>query len=696
MKKLTEDNMHLIHRDISWLSFNERVMQEAKDPSVPLLERVKFMAIYSSNLGEYFQVRVASLKNLVRIGKKTKAKLDFAPKTVLKKVLKVVNNQQLEFSRIMREELIPQLEEAGIKRMRTDELNEEQIEFIDDFFKQNLLPFVQPVLLVKGKIKPFLNNSALYLALFLQDKEKPDNPYEYALVKVPSDHFGRFVKLPSSTKRNDIIMLDDIVRYSCSYLFPGYNILGTYSIKLTRDAELYIDDEFTGNLLQKIKKSLKKRDIGPPARLVYDRSMPPDLLDFLKEVFELADFNLLPEGRYHNNFDLFQFPSFGLDHLKQEKLPPIAYNTLEKSKDFLASLVEQDHLLHFPYHSYESVIQFFEQAARDPKVTDIKIVQYRVAKKSRIMKALLNAVKAGKKVTAFIEVKARFDEENNLIWGERLENAGVQVHYSFPGLKVHSKIALIRRKEEKKTKDYVFLSTGNFNEDTAKIYGDFGMFTTDKRLTDEVSRVFSFLETVKVPGKSFKHLLVGHFNLREDLSEMIEKETKAAEEGKPAYIMLKMNSLQDPKMILLLYQASQAGVKIDLIIRGICCLIPGIPGVSENIHAISIVDRFLEHARVFIFHNGGKEKMYLSSADFMTRNLSYRIETAFPVYDPVLRQEILDYIEIQFKDNTKARLFDQKQKNEYLDNDSKKSFNAQWETYKYVQKREERLDEKKG
>ncbi|MFT6706470.1 MAG: polyphosphate kinase, partial [Flavobacteriales bacterium] len=571
-----------------------------------------------------------------------------------------------------------------------DQLNEEQREFADDFFHQNLLPFVQPVLLVKGKIRPFLNNGALYLALLLQDKEKPKSAIEYALVKVPSNHFNRFIKLPSSSKRNDIIMLDDIVRYSCSYLFPGYVISGTYSIKLTRDAELYIDDEFTGNLLQKIKKSLTKRDVGPPARLVYDRSMPPPLLEFLRDMFEMEDHNLLAEGRYHNNFDLFKFPSFGLDHLKQETLPPIPYNLLEKkSKDFFKSLTEKDHLLHFPYHSYESVVRFFEAAAKDPDVTDIKIVQYRVAKKSRIMRALLDAVKSGKKVTAFIEVKARFDEENNLVWGEKLEAAGVNVHYSFPGLKVHSKIALVKRKEKKEIKDYVFLSTGNFHEDTAKIYGDLGLFTSDIRMTDEIARVFSFLETVKVPSKNFKHLLVGHFNLREDLSAMIQNEIKNAEAGKSAAIVLKMNSLQDPKMILQLYQASNAGVKIDLIIRGICCLVPGIEGMSENIHCISIVDRFLEHARIFIFHNNGKEKIYLSSADFMTRNLSYRIETAFPIYDPALQEEIKDYIDIQFRDNTKARLFDQKQKNEYLVGDAKKSNNAQWETYKYVKKREE-------
>jgi polyphosphate kinase len=684
MKKLTEENMHLIQRDLSWLSFNERVLQEAKDPSVPLLERVKFMAIYSNNLGEFFQVRVANLKNLVRIGKKTKAQLDYEPKTVLKKVLKEVNRQQVEFSRIMLEELIPQLEKEGIRRLRYDQLNKEQVDFINDFFQQNLLPFVQPVLLVKGKIRPFLNNGALYLALLLKDKLNPKAADEFALVKVPSDHFNRFIILPSTSASNDIIMLDDVVRYSCNYLFPGYNILGAHSIKLTRDAELYIDDEFTGNLLQKIKKSLVKRDVGPPSRLVYDRATPKPLLDFMKEMFEMDDDDLLPEGRYHNNFDLFKFPSFGKEHLKEVKLPPVAYKPLEQSKNFFKAMQKKDHLIHCPYHSYESVINFFERAAQDPNVTHIKIVQYRVAKKSRIMRALQEAVESGKKVTAFIEVKARFDEENNLIWGEKLEAAGINVHYSLPGLKVHSKIALVRRTEGKKQSDYVFLSTGNFNEDTAKIYSDFGLFTTDPRLTKEVAKVFNFLESEKIHDKPFKHLLVGHFNLREDLCAMILQEMKNAQDCKPSGITLKMNSLEDPKMVLLLYQAGQAGVKIDLIIRGICCLVPGVEGLSENIRAISIVDRFLEHSRVFIFHNGGEEKIYLSSADFMTRNLSYRIETVFPIYDPILKKEIKDYVDIQLKDNTKARLLNQKQDNAYVTDKDRESFNAQWETYQYV------------
>ena len=437
MKKITEKNMPRLNRELSWLSFNERVMQEAKDKSVPLLERIKFMAIYSNNLEEFFQVRVANLKNLVRLGKKTKAKLDFRPDIILKKVLKTVNKQQEEFSKILKKELIPELEKEGIRWLSQKDLNQEQLEFIDDYFHQNLLPFVQPVLLLKGKVRPFLNNGALYLALLLHDKEKAKKEYEYALVKVPSDHFNRFVKLPTNNKKKAFIALDDIVRHSCHYLFPGYDILGSYSIKLTRDAELYIDDEFSGNLLQKIKKSLKKRDVGPPSRLVYHRSMPKHLLDFLKDIFELEKEDLLPEGKYHNNFDLFKFPGFGLDHLKRKKLPPVAYPPLEKSKNIFKDITETEHLVHFPYQSYESVARFFEQAAKDPAVTHIKIVQYRVAKKSRIMKALMDAVKEGKKVSAFIEVKARFDEENNLEWGERLEAAGIQVHYSFPGLKVH-------------------------------------------------------------------------------------------------------------------------------------------------------------------------------------------------------------------------------------------------------------------
>ena len=675
-----------INRDVSWLSFNYRVLQEAKDPSLPLLERIKFLAIYSSNLDEFFRVRIAQLRNLVRVGKKTKKKLDFDPKRLLKKILKIVNGQQEEFSHIFKKEIIPELKENNINLLRRKQINEEQKEFIESYFQEHMLPFVQPVLLVKGKIRPFLNNAALYLSVWLRDKNGDGEKNEYAIIKIPSDHLPRFLQLPSPEGQFDVIMLDDIVRHSARWLFPGYDIIDSFSIKLTRDAELYIEDEFSGDLIQKIKKSLNKRNVGPASRLVYDREMPPHFLEFLKETFDLEDYDLLPEGRYHNNFDFFKFPGFGKQHLKIDKLDPIPYKPLEKAKNIFVKMKSMDHMIHVPYHSYESVCKFFETAARDPKVTHIKIVQYRVARKSRIMDALINAIKAGKQVTVFIEVKARFDEEANLKWGEKLEKAGVTVHYSFPGVKVHSKLALVVRKESGGNHLYTYLSTGNFHEDTAKVYSDFGLFTADKRLTNEVARVFAFLETVKVPRYNFKHLLVGQFNLREKLVEFIDIEINNAKVGKPASIFLKMNSFQDRDMVAKLYEASKAGVKIKMVIRGICSLIPGIPEVSENIEVVSIVDRFLEHARVFVFHNDGDERMYLSSADWMVRNLSYRIETAFPIYDQQIKQQIKAIMELQLADNVKSRIVDSKHSNVYRKDESDKKVRSQMETYHLIEK----------
>jgi polyphosphate kinase len=570
--------------------------------------------------------------------------------------------------------------------LRRLDLNAEQRTFVEAYFKDHLMPFVQPVLLVKGKIRPFLNNAALYLAILLRDKsvKKPFN--EYGLVKIPSDHLPRFVQLPSAEGEKDLIMLDDIVRHNVSYMFPGYHILDTYSIKLTRDAELYIDDEFSGDLIEKIRQSLAKRHVGPPSRMVYDREMPVSFLDFLKATLELQNSDLLREGRYHNNFDFFKFPDYGMLHLKNQLLPPLPYRPLEDTLDIFGAIRKRDHLLHVPYQSYEPVIRLFEEAARDPYVTHIKIIQYRVARKSRIMEAIMSAVKAGKQVTVFVEVKARFDEEANLEWADRLERAGVRVLYSFPGLKVHSKLALIRRQETDGPALYTYLGTGNFHEDTAKVYSDFGLFTADRRLTSEVARIFAYLETTKPPEADFQHLLVGQFNLRSELLRLIEQEIQYALSGKKAGILLKLNSLQDEEMIQKLYEASRAGVEIKLIIRGICCLKPGLRGTSYRISAISIVDRFLEHARVFVFHNDGNEKIYFSSADWMVRNHRYRIETAFPIYDQRLRQQVKEILSIQWNDNVKARTLDTQMLNTYRRQQSEVPIRSQLETFYYLKR----------
>lgn len=681
----------MVNRDISWLSFNARVLQEAKDHLNPLYERIKFLAIYSSNLGEYFAVRVSQHRNLLRLGKKEKKELHLETKDILDKMLETVTEQQKEVSRIFEEEIVPDLENEDIHILRRLDLNEAQKDEIENYFHQYMLPYVQPVMLVKDKVRPFLNNAELYLAVDMKEKgSKSKTGTQYAIVKIPSDHLDRFIPLANSKRgHHDIIILDDVVRHSISWLFPGYEIQDTYSIKLTRDAELYIDDEFSGDLIKKIKKSLNQRNIGPASRLVYDRDMPKKLLDYLQDVMHIEELDLIPEGRYHNNFDFFSFPEFEKEHLKLKPLPPLDYHPISDSSDIFSTIRDQDHLVMFPYHSYDSVVQFFEEAADDPDVTHIKIIQYRVAENSRIMDALMRASKAGKNVTAFIEVKARFDEERNLGWGERLEKAGVKVHYSFPGLKVHSKSALVRRIEKGEPMMYTYLSTGNFNEDTARIYSDFGLFTCHQDITNEISRLFSILETVRLPNQKFDHLLVGQFNLKTELINLVEKEIKAAKSGNPSGIFIKVNSIQDPEMIELLYKASEAGVPIRLIVRGICCIIPGQEGISENITAISIVDRYLEHARIFKFHNNGDPKMYMSSADWMVRNLNYRIETAIPIYDPQVFQVINEIMELQWSDNVKARKIDGTGENKYIRHENDIRIQSQLETYYYFKRLEE-------
>lgn len=674
-----------VNRDVSWLSFNYRVLQEAKDQNVPLLERLKFLAIYSSNLEEFFKVRMAYYRSLMRLGKKTRHAIDSTPKDVVKELRLIVNQQQEEYSEIFKYQIKPALENKGIFLKKQSQLNEEQIQFIEEYFQKNMVPFVQPVLLVKQSIRPFLANAALYLGVTLENNKHKKN---YAVVKIPSEYLPRFVELPASKKnQHELIMLDDIVRHNISFLFPGYKIKNSHSIKLTRDAQMYIDDEFSGDLLEKIKTQLAKRNQGATTRFVYDRKMPKDLLNFLKETFHLNKEDLFPEGRYHNNFDFFKFPSYGKDSLKDRELPTLPKKELNK-ESVLQKMLTQDYLLHYPYHTYEHTIRFFEEAADDPFVTEIKIIQYRVAKISRIMDSLIRAAKNGKKVTAFVEVKARFDEEANIRWSNRLKSAGVNVLYSFPGLKVHSKLGLVIREKNEIQQFFCYMSTGNFHESTAKLYSDTGLLTTDERITKDVVKVFNFLETFKKPVDGLNHLLVGQINLRVSLEALVDFEIANAKAGKKAHIILKMNSIEDRQMIDKLYEASQAGVKIEILVRGLCCLIPQKKGLSENITAYSIVDRYLEHARIFYFYHGGDEQIYLSSADFMRRNLSHRIETTFPILDPLLIKEMKDFLYIQLNDNIKARVIEAKHKNEYRSDGNNMPIRSQLEIYHYLKRKE--------
>jgi polyphosphate kinase len=680
------------NRELSWLSFNHRVLQEAKDQTVPLFERLKFLAIYSANLDEFFRVRVASLRSLLSLKDTTQKKLEFNPRFLLKKILENVHLQQEEFGKAFREEIIPQLESENIFLVDEKSILPNHKEFISDYFKDRVIPFIQPVILDKNKIFTFLHNRAIYFALrlIIKQKKKSISPrYKYAIIEIPADRLGRFVLLPSSNSKQYLIFLDDVIRLHLNDLLPGYKVESCYSIKLTRDAELYIDDEFSGDLLLKIQKSLAKRKTGAPSRFLYDSKMPNDFLKYLRTALRLDRNDLVPGGRYHNFNDFFSFPgkltNIFKPHLENEPLPPLISKDLEGIVSVFDVIAEKDVLLSFPYQSFAYVVKFLEEAADDVNVKSIKITLYRVADESLIVRSLIKAAENGKKVTAFVEVKARFDEESNFSSADALKNAGVKVFFSFPGLKVHSKICLIERAESNKVKYYTYLATGNFNEKTARIYCDHALLTANQQFGKDAARIFNFLERKKDKVKS-KKLLIAPFNMRKVFTELIEREIQNAKQGKVAEITLKVNSIEDRKVIKKLYDASNAGVKVKIIVRGICCLIPGISGLSENIEVISIVDRFLEHARIFIFHNGGDKKYFLSSADWMKRNLSRRVEVAFPVYDKEAQKLLQKLINLQLVDNLKARVIDKDQRNEYVKDNNGQKNRSQYDFYKYIKK----------
>jgi polyphosphate kinase len=685
----------LFDRELSWLSFNHRVLQEASDPAVPLYERMKFLAIFSSNLDEFFRVRVASIRSLLTLKKKTRQKLDFDAGKVLKKIYTKVDVLQDEVGKVFKRDIISELRKNNVFLINETELRPEQKTFVNEYFNDVVLPNIVPMVLVKKKITTFLQNNVLYLAVQLLPKrkkkasdkeEKKTTRFKYAIVEVPTRILPRFLELPKSGDKFYIMFLDDIVRFCLPQIFRGYNVVGSYSIKLTRDAELYIEDEFTGNLLDKIKKGLKKRSVGIPCRFLYDPEIPKEFLKFLKVSLFLEKEDLMPGGKYHNFSDFFRFPNPGIAGVQYKQITPLKDSEYEAYPDVFEAWKKKDWLFHFPYQTYGYVIDAFEKAANDPDVTEIKITQYRVAKNSKIVRSLIRAVKNGKDVTAFVEIKARFDEEVNIQSAEEMQKAGVKVLYSLPGLKVHSKMGLIYRRENGEIKKYAYLATGNFNEVTAKIYSDYGMFTANKDIADEVEKVFDFLEG-KAAEPVFEHLLVANLNMRKGFMNLIENEIENAKAGRRAAITVKLNNLEDAKVINKLYEASEEGVVINLLVRSVCCLIPGIKKLSKNINAASIVDRFLEHDRVFIFHNGGNEKIFLSSADWMRRNLSRRIEVAFPIYDEEVKSQLKETIRIQFSDNVKARIIDEHQKNEYKRDGAPVQIRSQQEVYDYLKEK---------
>jgi len=646
----------IVPKELSWLSFNARVLEEAADPSVPLLERVKFMGIYSNNLDEFFRVRVATLNRLSKLGKKAKKITGHDPKKVLKDVQKVVLDQNKTFDKIYQHILL-ELAKKNILIINEKKLSREQGEFVKSYFLQEVRPKLIPIMIDQVEEFPQLKDEAIYLAVYMSNKGSPQKA-KYALIEIPTESLPRFLILPRKNRARYIILLDDVIRYGLEDIFSMFDFdnCDAYTINLTRDAELDIDEDFSESYIRKVHKSLKKRKTGNPVRFIYDSDMPDDLLSFLTDQMHISkDDTIIPGSRYHNFKDFMNFPDLGLKRLKYKPVDALLHKDIDSRKSLFDVMREKDFLLHFPYQSFHPVIDLLREASIDPKVISIDICLYRLARQSSVVNALINAVKNGKRVCAVMELQARFDEEANIYWSDRLQEEGARVIHGVLGLKVHSKLCLITRKEKGKVRHYAIVGTGNFNEETAKIYSDHCLFTADRRITNEVARVFEFfVENYKIT--TFKHLIVSPFHLRKKMVRFIKNEIKNAQEGTGAYIILKLNNLTDTALIEKLYEASQAGVKINLMVRGMFSLRPGISGMSKNIETRSIVDKYLEHTRILVFCNGGNERMYITSADLMPRNIDRRVEVTCPIYDESIKQELRTFLDLQWQDNVKAKI----------------------------------------
>lgn len=677
----------LINRELSWLSFNERVLQEAEDKTVPLIDRIKFLGIFSNNRDEFFRVRVATLKRIVKYPKKTEKLTGISPEPLLNKIQKVVIEQQIKFEQVY-QKLIRELGRNNISIINEKQITREHGIFVKKFFHDTVMPTLFPIMVDNASKFPFLKDKSGYLIIKLgrNDNTKKN---KYALIEVPTNAISRFVVLPKEKEKKIIILLDDVIRYCLEDVFNNFehDYIEAYNIKITRDAEIDIDNDLSKSFVEKISKGLKDRKKGQPVRLVYDSQIAPDMLAFVMKKIKLRkEDNPIPGGRYHNFKDFISFPNIGTPDLSYKKIVPLKHpdlpdgQSIKDKPSFFKVLKKKDVLLTYPYQSFDHIIDLLREASIDPKVQSIKITLYRVAKNSSIVKALINAIKNGKQVTAVVELQARFDEEANIYWANKLQEEGAKVIYGVPGLKVHTKMFLITRKEGNKILNYAHVGTGNFNRDTAGVYTDHSLLTADKRITEEVAKVFTFYSDNLKTG-TYKHLLVSPFFMRKQIIQLINKEIQNAKKNKPASIILKLNNLVDPEMIKKLYEASAAGVKIKLIIRGICSLVAGVKGLSENIEAISIVDRFLEHSRVLIFYNGGDEKYFLSSADWMARNFDFRSEVAVPIYDTTIQVQLRKIIDMLWADNTKARILGTEQNNEYRKINSKQKVRAQETTY---------------
>lgn len=694
----SDSKYRYIDREKSWLAFNARVLQEAADETVPLLDRLRFLGIFSNNLDEFFRVRFAAIRRLSLTGESGEKQLGgISAQQLLKDITDIVIKQQSESLRVL-EIIEAKLKEKDIILINETEVDENQGQFVKDFFIQKVSPELVTIILNDLAEFPLLKDTSGYLAIKLvmkpQEKPKvlglvkPKKEIRYALIEIPKN-INRIVELPNKDWKQYIMLLDDVIRYNLSSIFNifDYESISAHMIKITRDAQLDIDSDMSKSMLQKIATSVKERRIGEPVRFVYDKKMDKDTLAFFLDRMNIDKTDsIIPGGRYHNRRDYMSFPNLGRFDLLYQQKQPLPVKGLSLDGSILNKISEKDQLISAPYQTFSYLIKFLREAALDPKVTSIKITLYRLAKNSQIISSLINAAKNGKRVVVQIELQARFDEASNISYAEQMQQEGIELIFGIKGLKVHSKICVIERLENAKIKRYGFISTGNFNESTAKIYTDVTLFTKHQQILKDINKIFEFFD-VNYRLHRYKHLIVSPHYTRSRIYKLIDREIANAQAGNNAYINLKMNSLSDFDVIDKLYDASNAGVKIKLQVRGICSLIPGVKGMSENIEAISIVDNFLEHSRIFIFGNNDNPDVYISSADFMTRNLDGRVEVTCPIYDEDVKQHLIDNFGIGWRGNVKARYHSEKLDNKYrIRKDDEPIFRAQLETYNYYKR----------
>ncbi|USH03010.1 polyphosphate kinase 1 [Grimontia kaedaensis] len=685
-----------VDKELSWLSFNERVLQEAADKNVPIIERVRFLGIFSSNLDEFYQVRFADVKRRILINEEQGG--DSKAKELLSKIQDKVLKLNQDFDHLYNDILL-EMARRHIFLVNERQLTEYQQNWLKRHFVSNLLPHITPIILTDDMdVLSFLKDAYSYLAV---EMKKEGQPSRYALIEIPTDEIERFIKVPEpkgKRRRKTIILLDNIIRLCLDEIFSGffdYDSVEAYAMKMTRDAEYDLTNEVDHSLLENMSDSLDQRLTALPVRFVYQRDMPQDMVKHILDMLKISDYDsVLPGARYHNFKDFIGFPNVGMKYLENPALPPIESADFTTNANAFDAIRQRDVLLYYPYHTFRHMTELVRQASFDPKVRSIRINIYRVAKNSRIINSMIDAANNGKRVTVVVELQARFDEEANIEWARVLTDAGVKVVFGTPGLKIHSKLCLITRREEDGLREYAHIGTGNFHEKTARIYTDFSLFTADKSITSEVRKVFNFIENPYKPVK-FSHLIVSPRNSRSRIYRLIEREIEHAKNRRKSGITLKVNNLVDKGLVDLLYKASNEGVKIRIIVRGMCSLIPGVRGLSHNIKAISIVDRFLEHPRVFTFENGGDRDVYISSADWMTRNIDNRIEVGAPIKDERLKQRIMDILELQFADRAKARVIDKDMSNAYVKRGNRKKVRSQIEIYDYL-KQVERTEKRQA